>query len=464
MTARSKNPPISQTAIILVVAAVQFLTPFMLSAVGVALPTIGSEFKATAVHLGLIEMVYMLALALFLLPIGRFADIHGRRKVFVTGASVITLATIILPMTHSIETFIAMRFLQGIGAAMITSTSLAILTSVVPQNRRGRAMGIVVGCIYMGLSAGPTLAGLMTTYLSWRWIFYAALPVEFAALILALVKLKGAEWADAHGEKFDWKGSLLYMMALLGVILGVTHLKEWDTAGCLAGAGVIGIIGFVFVELKSRSPLIRIREIAQNRTFAYSNIATWINYSVSFGVMFFFSIFLQTVKGLSPRDTGILLVLQPLVQAIVSPLAGRLADRYAPDKIATIGMVIGTIALGVSSTVSQTSSLSMIRFVLILLGLGFGLFSSPNTAAVMASITPRDYGMASSLLATMRSSGMLTSMTIITVILSLYLGALPISIATGPAFVSSMQAALLFFAVFSLAGIGFSIGRMPQKV
>lgn len=457
------NPPISQTAIVIVVAAVQFLTPFMLSAVGVALPTIGREFAANAVHLGLIEMVYMLALVLFLLPIGRFADIHGRRKIFVAGASIITLATIALSMAQSIETFIVLRFFQGIGAAMITSTSLAILTSVIPQNRRGRAMGIVVSCVYLGLSAGPTLAGLMTTYLGWRWIFYAALPVEFAALILAQVKLKGSEWADAQGEQFDWRGSLLYMMALLGLILGVTHLKEWDMAGWLAGAGLLGMIGFMLVELKTTSPLIRIQEIIRNRTFAFSNIATWINYSVSFGVMFFFSIFLQTVKGLSPRDTGMLLVLQPLVQAIISPLAGRLADKYAPDKIATIGMSIGTIALWISSTISATSTLSMMRFVLILLGLGFGLFSSPNTAAVMASITPREYGMAASLLATMRSSGMLTSMTIITVILSFYLGNLPITVATGSAFISSMQTALLFFAVLSLVGIGFSIGRVARK-
>jgi len=458
-----KNPPISQTAIVVVVASVQFLTPFMLSAVGVALPTIGHEFSANAVHLGLIEMVYMLALALFLLPVGRFADIHGRRKVFIAGASIITLATIVLPMTRSIETFIAMRFFQGIGAAMITSTSLAILTAVVPPDHRGMAMGIVVSCVYLGLSAGPTLAGLMTTYLGWRWIFYAALPFEFAALILALVKLRGAEWADAKGEQFDWRGSLLYMTTLLGLILGVTHLKEWGMAGWLAGAGLLGMIGFVIVELKTRSPLIRIQEIIQNRAFAFSNIATWINYSVSFGVMFFFSIYLQTVKELSPKDTGLLLVLQPFVQAIVSPLAGRLADKYAPDKMATLGMAIGTIALWISSTVSAASSLSMVRFVLILLGLGFGLFSSPNTTAVMASVTPREYGMAASLLATMRSTGMLTCMTIVTVILSIYLGDLPITVATGPAFVASMQTALLFFAVMSFAGIGFSIGRLPRK-
>jgi MFS family permease len=457
------KPAISETAIVVVVAAVQFLTPFMFSAVGVALPTIGREFAASAVHLGLIEMVYMLAVALFLLPVGRFADIHGRRKVFIAGASVITLATIGLPLSRTIEPFIAMRFLQGIGAAMITSTSLAILTSVIPASRRGRAMGIVVSCVYLGLSVGPTLAGVMTTYLGWRWIFYAALPVEFAALALALVKLAGAEWAGARGERFDWPGSLLYMMALLGLILGVTHLQEWAMADWLAGVGIVGLICFLVVELRTPSPLIRIREIVRNRAFAFSSIATWINYTASFGVMFFFSIFLQTIKGLSPRDTGLFLVIQPLLQAMVSPLAGRLADRYAPYKLATLGMAVGTIALGLSATVSAATPLPTVRLVLVLLGIGFGLFSSPNTAAVMASVTPRDYGMAASLLATMRSTGMLACMTIITVIVSWYLGDLPITPATGPAFVASMRTALLLLALLSLVGIGFSMGRMPRR-
>ena len=154
----------SLTATLWVIAAVQFLTPFMFSAVGVALPTIGREFSASAVHLGLIEMVYILGVALFLLPMGRFADIHGRKRVFLTGNLLITFATIALSLAPTIEFFIIFRFLQGVCAAMITSTSLAILTSVFPKERLGRAMGVVVSCVYLGISAGPTLAGLMVEY------------------------------------------------------------------------------------------------------------------------------------------------------------------------------------------------------------------------------------------------------------------------------------------------------------
>jgi MFS family permease len=175
----------------------------MMSAMGVALPAIGREFRAGAVHLGLIEMVYILAVTLLLLPAGRYADIHGRKKIFIAGASVMTVATLLLAMSTGIRFFIVLRFFQGVGAAMITSTSVAIITSVMPHERLGQAMGIIVACVYVGLSAGPTLAGVMITNFGWRWIFYAAVPVELAALLLTIVKLKG-EWADAAGQRFVW--------------------------------------------------------------------------------------------------------------------------------------------------------------------------------------------------------------------------------------------------------------------
>lgn len=441
-----------------VVATVQFLTPFMFSAVGVALPTIGRDFSANGFQLGLVEMVYILAVALFLLPIGRFADIHGRKKIFISGAVVITLATLVLSLASTIETFILYRFFQGIGAAMITATSLAILTSVYPRETRGKAYGIVVCCVYLGLSAGPTLAGLMTTYLSWRWIFYVAVPVECLALMLAILFLKG-EWSDAAGEQFDWIGSLLYIAALASLILGITHLKEWETSPWLTLAGCTGMVLFAVYQYMITSPLISIQALLKNSAFALSNLATWINYAASFGVIFFFSIYLQTVKGLSPKDAGMLLVVQPLIQAAIAPFAGRLADKYAPDLMATLGMIICTLALFTASTLTADSPFILVALVLILLGSGFGLFATPNTAAVMASVPPRDYGMASSMIATMRSTGMLTSMTIITTVLSVYMGDHAISEATSPAFMRSMRTALLTFSSLSLIGVACSIAR-----
>ncbi len=448
----------SSTVILIVISMVQFLTPFMFSAVGVALPTIGREFSATAVHLGLIEMVYILAVALFLLPVGRYADIYGRKKIFISGAAIITMATFILSLTSTIETFILFRFIQGIGAAMITSSSLAILTSVVPKESRGKAMGIIVCCVYLGLSAGPTLAGVMTTYFGWRWIFYTAVPIEFFALILAKMYLKG-EWKDAAGAKFDWLGSVIYMGGLSCLIIGITYLNEYQLAKWLALTGCFCIAFFCYYQLKTSSPLLALQELVQNRLFAYSNLATLINYAASFGVIFFFSIYLQAIKGLSPMNTGLILAIQPLIQAFISPIAGRLADKYAPDKMATLGMVACSIALFLSATLTAQSSYPMIAFSLCLLGSGFGFFSTPNTTAVMASVNKQQYGIASSMIATMRAIGMLVSMTIITLGLTIFLGDKPVTEATSPAFIRCMQTSLQIFAVASIGGIILSIGR-----
>ncbi|EKD39992.1 MAG: hypothetical protein ACD_75C00213G0002 [uncultured bacterium] len=441
-----------------VIAAVQFLTPFMFSAIGVALPTIGREFSAGAVQLGLIEMVYILAVALLLLPIGRFADIHGRRRIFISGTVILTLATFVLATAPTINLLIFFRFVQGIGAAMITSSSLAILSSVYPPKERGRAMGVVVGCVYLGISAGPTLAGLMIDFLGWRWIFYSAVPVELLILLFALTRLKG-EWADSRGERFDWIGSLLYITALSGIIIGVLETGQLAMAGWFAGAGILVMIAFVVYENSIEFPLFPLGKILANRVFALSNIATWLNYAASFGIMFFFSIYLQVIRGVSPKLTGFILITQPLLQAFFAPLAGRMADKYNPAPIATLGMALCTIGLAAAAGIDASSSFIFIYAVLIVMGVGFGLFSTPNTATIMASVDRRDYGMASSMIATMRTIGMLTAMTLITLLLSWYLGEEPVSPETGHLFLATMHTAMVIFSLLGLAGIVCSLSR-----
>ncbi|MFH0728404.1 MAG: MFS transporter [Pseudomonadota bacterium] len=449
----------SRTATLWVVSVTQFVTPFMFSAVGVALPAIGREFSAGAMALGLIEMIYVLATAMLLLPMGRLSDIYGRKKLFITGMAVLMVATLALSFAPNTAVFIAFRFLQGTGAAMVASTSFAILTSTFPPECRGRAMGIVVSCVYLGLSAGPSLAGLMVTHLGWRWIFYVAVPVEAVALSLTLWKLRG-EWADAAGEKFDWSGSLIYMTALLCLVLGLSHLKDWVSARWLACGGAALILFFIRHELRLSTPLISIRPLMQNRSFALSSVATWLNYATASGSVFFFSLYLQSIKGFSSQTAGFIIVVQPIIQAVIAPIAGRLADRYSPSKIATIGMSICAIGLLAAARLTETSSLHTVFGVLIPIGIGFGVFSTPNTAVIMASVQARDYGMASSMLATMRSMGMLTSMTIVTFLLSWFMGNQPVSIHTGHDFMNSMRTTFIIFSVLSLMGIVCSLGRI----
>lgn len=455
-TTNSEPPPYSAT--LWVIAAVQFLTPFMFSAIGVALPAIGREFSSGAVQLGLIEMVYILGVALLLLPVGRFADIYGRKKIFFSGTIIITMATLALALSPTVEFLIGFRLLQGIGAAMITSTSFAILNSVCPPEERGKAMGIVVSCVYIGISAGPMLAGLMIDYLGWRYIFFSAVPVETVILIFAVSKLKG-EWAESKGEPFDWSGSCLYITALFCIVIGVLEAQAFAFSKWLAACGLGIMVFFLLYETKIDFPILPLKKIAKNRIFALSNIATWLNYAASFGIIFFFSIYLQVIRGVPPKVTGFILIIQPLLQAVCAPVAGKLADTYSPAPIATFGMVVCSIGLGLSTLITATSSYLFLFCILIVMGIGFGFFSTPNSTAIMSNIGKKDYGMASSMIATMRTFGMLTSMTIITVLLSYYLGEQPVNIETGQLFIQTMHSAMIIFTLLSLVGIYCSRAR-----
>ena len=450
------------TATLWVIAAVQFLTPFMFSAIGVALPAIGEEFSSRAAQLSLIEMVYTLGVALLLIPIGRYADIYGRKKIFFSGTIVITLATLALALAPNVNLLIMFRFIQGIGAAMITSTSFAILNSVCPPAERGKAMGIVVSCVYLGISAGPTLAGLMIDYLGWRWIFFSAVPVEITILIFAITRLKG-EWADCAGEPFDWMGSLLYMSSLFCLIIGVLEGHQLVTARWLGAFGLLLMVLFLYYESTINHPILPLKKIVSNRVFALSNIATWLNYAASFGIVFFFSIYLQVIRGVSPKVTGFILIIQPLLQAVCAPVAGRMADKYSPAPIATFGMAMGTLGLTDCTFISATSSYFHILSIFVIIGIGFGFFSTPNSTAIMTSIEKRDYGMASSMIATMRTFGMLSAMTLITILLSLNLGEQSISEETGTGFIATMHSAMIIFTLLSIIGILCSLARTTKN-
>ncbi len=449
----------SGAIILFVVSAVQFLTPFMLSALGVALPAIGKDFSASAVQLGLVETVYILAFSLLLLPAGRLGDIYGRRRIFTIGIFVFTLGTLLLSFAFTIETFILFRFFQGAGGAMISGNSVAILASVFPPAQRGRAMGIIVGCVYLGLSLGPVLSGFMVTHLGWRWIFYLAILIEIACLFLTVLKLKG-EWAEARGERFDLVGSFLYVASLFCLIYGALNQKEDGIYRGLMAIGSLGFLAFLAFERRSASPILDVGLIIRNRVFAFSNLATLINYAASSGIAFFLSLYLQIVRGHSPEGAGWILIVQPVFQSVLSPLFGRLADRVSPAGLATAGMALCALGLGLISQIHAVTPIHAIVGMLALMGVGFSLFSSPNTTAVMGSVSPKSYGVASSFLATMRTMGMLCSMTVITLVFKHFMGDQPVSAETQSSFLASMHLCMVLFCFLCVAGVFCSMVRL----
>ncbi len=442
----------------LVVASLgSFLTPFMLSSVNVALPTIGREFQTDAVRLSWVATSYLLAAAVSLLPFGRLADIHGRKKVQLGGMVLFTFASALAGMAGSAESLIVFRVFQGVGIAMIFATGIAILASVFPAAERGRVLGITVAAVYSGLACGPFAGGWLTQHLSWRAVFLLNAPMGLLLIMLILWKLKG-EWAGARGESFDLTGAILYGSAVIAFMVGASGLPSLKRAA-LAVGGLLALGVFAWWETRVRHPLFEVRLFIHNRVFAFSCLAALIHYSATFGVTFLVSLFLQYVQGLSPLAAGLVMIAQPVMMALFSPFAGRLSDRMEPRWIASFGMAITAAGLLLLGTVSADTSTAFIVGCLTVLGFGFGLFSSPNMNAIMGSVARRHYGIASGSVGTMRLLGQILSMAIATLMFALFIGRAQITPELQPAFVHSVRMALWVFSGLCLCGVYFSLSR-----
>jgi EmrB/QacA subfamily drug resistance transporter len=447
----------SKEVVLLVASTASFIFPFMGSSVNIALPSIGSELSLDAVTLGWIATAYILASATLLVPFGRIADIYGRKKVFTYGVIVFTVSSFLSGIAGSAAMLISFRVLQGIGGAMIAGTGVAMLTSVFPAAERGKALGINVAATYAGLSLGPVLGGVLTQHLGWRSIFFVGVPLGLVVLGVILRKVKG-DWAEAKGEKFDLAGSIIYSLALVVLVYGFTMLPAMLGVWLIV-AGVIGLSAFVRWETKMRSPVLDMNLFKNNRVFAFSNLAALINYSATYAVAFFISLYLQYIKGFSPQSAGLILVAMPAVQAVFSPLAGRLSDRIEPGVIASMGMALTTAGLVLFIFLNGETSLEFIMGALILIGFGFALFSSPNTNAVMGAAPKTAYGVASATVATMRQVGMVFSMGIAMLMFALHIGRVEITPEYYPAFLESMKTSFIIFAVLCFGGIFASLAR-----
>ena len=451
------NTNISKKAVLLVVTLSSFLAPFMGSSINIALPSIAKEFAMDAVLLSWVATSYLLATAVFLVPFGRIADIHGRKRIFTYGISIYTVSSILSAISTSAVMLISFRILQGIGGAMIFGTGVAILTSVFPVGERGRALGINVAAVYLGLSLGPLFGGFLTEHFGWRSIFLLNVPLGLIILAAIFWKLKG-EWAEARGEKFDLSGSIIYGIALVAIMYGLSLLPAMSGVWAII-IGILGILAFIRWEMKVASPVLPMNLFKNNAVFAFSNLAALINYSATFAVAFLLSLYLQYTKGLSPQNAGLVLVSMPAMQAILSPLAGRLSDRIEPRIIASIGMGLTTTGLVLLTFLNQNTAIEFILISLIILGFGFALFSSPNTNAIMSSVEKRSYGTASATLATMRTVGMTLSMGIAMLIFAIFIGRVEITPEYYPVFVSSLKIAFVIFATLCFGGIFASLAR-----
>ncbi len=451
------RPTVEKGVVLFVAATASFLTPFMGSSINIALPSIGREFSADAFSLSWISTAYLVTAAMLLVPFGRFADIHGRKKIFLAGMVGYTIVSLLCGLATSETMLIALRALQGATDALMFATATALVVSAYPPSERGRAIGVNVAAVYGGLALGPFIGGFITQYLGWRSIFFFTAILGLLVIVLTIWKLR-AEWAEAAGQKMDIVGSVLYAAALLAVMYGFRLLPNLAAVAVIA-AGVACLAAFVLWENRTPNPILEIGLFRNNIVFGLSNLSALINYAATFALTFLLSLYLQYVKGLDPRSAGLVLLAQPVMMSAFSPLAGRLSDRVEPRVVASIGMALSTAGLVLTSFLDAGSTMVHIVVVLAICGLGFALFSSPNTSAIMGSVERRYYGVASATTGAMRLIGQMLSMATAGMIIALYVGKVQITPQNHPAFLAGFRAAFLLFAALCLAGTFASMAR-----
>jgi MFS family permease len=443
-----------------VICIAAFLVPFMGSALNLALPEIGKAFSLNAVMLTWLATVYLISTAVFQIPFARIADIVGRKKIFVCGVALFSLSCFLCAFARSGFALLALRFVSGIGSSMMMSTNIAILSSLFPPEKRGKALGINVAVVYAALAVGPFFGGILTYYFGWQSIFYGTAGAGIVVLVLTHIFLR-SEWIESRGEPFDTWGALLYGTALAALIYGFSSLPALSGFLCLA-AGVGLFVYFYMYERRHQFPVFNVQLFSKNRSFALSSLAALINYAATAAIAFMLSLYLQYVRGLNPQTAGLILISQACVQSVFSLIAGSLSGRMEPSKMATMGMSIIVAGLCGLIFISTSTPYWVIIGLLVCLGVGFGMFSSPNTNVIMSSVEKKQYSQASATTGTMRLAGQAFSMGIAGMCISFYIGSNDIAHKL-PEFLQSMRMTCIIFALLCVVGVYASMARIEKK-
>jgi EmrB/QacA subfamily drug resistance transporter len=394
-----------------------FMGPLDGSIVAVALPAIGADLDLSFSVSLWVQAVYLLTMAVLLIPLGRLADHHGRVRFYLIGIAIFTVGSLLAALSVSGGWLIGSRVVQAVGAALLSATAAAIVVAVFPREERGRALGINVAAVYLGLSVGPPLGGFLADGLGWRWIFLVNLPVGLVILLWGWRLMPRTERATARAPRPDVTGAALLAVALSALLVPLTFAGQWgwsssSTLGLLA-LSVVAFAAFVATERRVRDPVVDLDLLRHNRLFAAANGAALLNYLALTAVGVLTVVYLQIVQGRSATETGWILLAQPLMQATLSPLSGRLSDRVGSRLLTTTGMLLTAAGMTLLATLGEDTGMAAVLAMLGLVGVGMASFSAPNASAIMGSVAPRELGLASAFLATMRVTGQALSVAVL---------------------------------------------------
>lgn len=447
------NEKIMNKYVILIAMLASFCVAFTSNAVSVALPTIAVDFNITNIMQNWLVNIYLLVIAAASVPFGKICGKYGLNKTMGIGLIGYVVGSILSGIAFNIEFMLVARIIQGIASAVLFVNSMAIITEQVPPQKRGQAIGITVTGVYLGLTLAPTVSGFLVEYVGWRSIFYITVPLILISYYL-LTRID-KEWIIGGGDPIDVKGSLLYVVGILILMYGFTILH--DVIGIITVViGLVILSIFAKYELKEQYPIYDMH-LFRNVKYTSSNIASLISYFATFVVTYILNYHLQYLNGFSPETTGLILIVTPLIMAIGAPIAGRLSDKINPQILAAIGMIIVSIALVILCFLDETTPLYMIFISMILQGVGFSLFSTPNNNVILGSVDKKDIATASASLSTVRTIGQSFSLGLLTLVFAYIMGNVPIIPQHYPQLILSSQVTMILSTILCIIAILLSL-------
>jgi EmrB/QacA subfamily drug resistance transporter len=396
--------------ILLAIGVGSFMSALDGSVANVVLPVVRRTFGSDVATIEWVVTIYLLVVSGLLLSLGRLGDLRGHKPVYISGFAVFVLGSALCGLARSTETLIAFRALQALGAAMLLANAPAILTKNFPETQRGQALGMQATMTYLGLTVGPSLGGWLTSQFNWRAVFYINVPVGLLALWLSLRFIpRDAKRAAEHTEQFDVAGAVTFMAGLVALLLGLNQGQEWGWTSppilALLAVAVLLLGAFLLIERRVSNPMLDL-SLFQRRIFSAAAASAVLNYICLYSVLFLLPFYLIQGRSLDPAQAGLILTAQPLVMAIAAPISGTLSDRIGSRLLGTLGMLVLAVGLFFLSRVGPYTPFHVLAGALAVVGLGTGMFVSPNSSALMGSAPRQRQGIASGILATARNVGM----------------------------------------------------------
>ena len=450
----------NKNLLLLVCTVLSFFTVFAVNAVNIVIPSIAAEFHMSNIVQNWVTIIFLLVVAVLSVPAGQISGKFGLKKVTNFNIILFIIISIVNVIVTSSEQFLACRFILGISLAFINVTSMAMIVNVFPPEERGKALGINITGVYLGLSLSPVIGGILNFNLGWRSVVLFGVPFLFVILALLLTRID-EEWSSFENIPLDLKGSLAYGVGIVLFMYGFTVLNT-QLGIIMTILGVIILVIFALIELRQDYPVFDIK-FFKNHKFLSANFASLCAYLATYAVTTILNYHLQYIKGFDSQTAGIILLVAPLCQVVLAPIAGRLSDRFVPQILAAIGMGLGTISLFLFSSLDSATSIEFLILSMIIYGVGFGLFSPPNTNVIMGSVPPKDTSVASAAVATMRTVGQAMSMGILTLVFAFVMGDVPIIEQYYPMLVQSCQLTCFICVVLCIASVFASFVGIKAK-